>query len=460
MNHLQDSLNYSAIFAGSTHIDIMNHQSILSAFNITALNDMQKAALEAIPKPNDVMLISPTGSGKTLAFLLPVVSLLKPDIQGIQVLILVPSRELAIQIESVFKQMGTGFKINSCYGGHSVRIEENNLQQAPAMLVGTPGRVAHHVSTELLKLETTHTLILDEFDKSLEAGFQDDMEFIIKQCTHLQKRILTSATALDEIPRFVGLKNSVSLNYTTQHKELASSLVVRSVQVEGDDKLEALMLLLGKTSNQGPVIVFCNHRDAVDRISEQLTIHKVAHGFYHGGLEQIDREKTLIKFRNGSSTILVSTDLAARGLDIPEVATVIHYQLPATEDVMIHRNGRTARMNAAGTAYFLLDTEDRLPQFITTPPPAESLPKKLVLPKPAEWQTLYISAGKKDKVNKMDVVGMLLQKGNLQKDELGRIDILDYSAYAAVRSYKIAQTLPLIKNEKIKNKKVKIEIAS
>lgn len=437
----------------------MDQQGILSAFNITALNDMQNAALETIPKPNDVILISPTGSGKTLAFLLPVASLLKPDAQGIQALILVPSRELAIQIESVFKQMGTSFKINACYGGHSVRIEENNLQQAPAVLVGTPGRVAHHISTKLLRLETAHTLILDEFDKSLEAGFQDDMEFIIKQCSNLSKRILTSATDLEDVPKFVGLKNSVSLNYATQHKELSSSLKLKSVQVEGDDKLEALMLLLGKTS-PGQVIVFCNHREAVNRISEQLSIHKVAHAFYHGGLEQIDREKTLIKFRNGSASILVTTDLAARGLDIPEVAAVIHYQLPATEEVMIHRNGRTARMNATGTAYFLLDVEDRLPAFITTSPPLESLPKKLVLPKHVEWQTVYISAGKKDKINKMDVVGMLLQKGNLQKEELGRIDILDHSAYAAVRSNKIEQTLQLIKNEKIKNKKVKIEIAS
>lgn len=437
----------------------MDQQAILSAFNITVLNDMQNAALETIPKPNDVILISPTGSGKTLAFLLPVVSLLKTDLQGIQALILVPSRELAIQIESVFKQMGTAFKINACYGGHSVRIEENNLQQAPAILVGTPGRVAHHIRTKLLRPETAHTLILDEFDKSLEAGFQDDMAFIIKQCTNLRKRILTSATDLEEVPKFVGLKNSISLNYTTQHKELSSSLKLRSVQVEGDDKLEALMLLLGKTS-PGQVIVFCNHREAVNRISEQLTINKVAHAFYHGGLEQIDREKTLIKFRNGSASILVTTDLAARGLDIPEVAAVIHYQLPATEEVMIHRNGRTARMNATGTVYFLLDVEDRLPTFITTPPLMEPLPKKLVLPKPVEWQTVYISAGKKDKINKIDVVGMLLQKGNLQKEELGRIDILDHSAYAAVRSNKIVQTLQLIKNEKIKNKKVKIEIAS
>ncbi len=437
----------------------MDHSTILSNFNITELNEMQKASLTAIHQPNDIVLISPTGSGKTLAFLLPLLSLLKKEEHGVQALILVPSRELAIQIEKVFKQMGTTFKINAFYGGHSVRIEENNLQQPPAVLVGTPGRVAHHLTTETLKLETTHTLILDEFDKSLEFGFKDDMSFIIEKCTQLKKRVLTSATALDEIPRFVGLENSVTLNFTTKHKALKSSLVVKSVTVEGDDKVEGLMLLLGKIQAK-QAIVFCNHREAVNRISEQLSFHKVAHGFYHGGLEQIDREKTLIKFRNGSSTILVTTDLAARGLDIPEVDAVIHYQLPLTEDVMIHRNGRTARMNATGTTYFLLDQKDYLPEFLTITPQAETLPKKVILPKASEWQTLYISAGKKDKINKMDIVGMLLQKGQLQKDELGKIEVLDKSAYVAVRSSKITHTLKLIQAEKIKNKKVKIEIAS
>ena len=441
------------------HLEKMNIETILSNFNITKLNEMQKDAMSVIPKPNDVTLISPTGSGKTLAFLLPTLSLLKTDSDGVQVLILVPSRELAIQIEKVFKQIASPFKINSCYGGHTVRIEENNLLQPPSALVGTPGRIAHHISTQKLLLDTVHTLILDEFDKSLEFGFKDDMEFIIQSCTQLQKRILTSATVLEDIPRFVGLKNNIPLNYSTKHKELLSSLVVKSVTVDGDDKIEALMLLIGKLDSK-PTIVFCNHREAVNRISEQLTFYKVAHGFYHGGLEQIDREKTLIKFRNGSFTLLITTDLAARGLDIPEVAAVIHYQLPATEDVMIHRNGRTARMNATGTAFFLLDHEDYLPAFVTNTPQAETLPKKLVLPKPAEWQTLYIAAGKKDNINKMDIVGMLLQKGKLQKDELGKVDILDHSAYAAVKSSKIAETLQLVKTEKIKNRKIKIELAS
>jgi ATP-independent RNA helicase DbpA len=428
-------------------------------FNISELNEMQQAAMEAISGDKDVVLISPTGSGKTLAFLLPILPLLQADKEGVQVIILVPSRELALQIEKVFKQMGTAFKVNCCYGGHSVRIEENNLQQPPAVLVGTPGRIAHHLRTKSLVLNQTHTLILDEFDKSLEMGFKDEMEFIIHQGKNLKKRILTSATDLKDIPNFVGLKNATTLSFTNEHKDLKSALVVKSVKVVGDDKVEALMLLLGKIGSK-PTIVFCNHREAVNRISDQLKVHKIEHGFYHGGLEQIDREKTLIKLRNGSIHFLITTDLAARGLDIPEIEVVIHYQLPATEDVMIHRNGRTARMNATGTAYFLLGPEDYLPKFLDVKPIEETLPNSFVLPEPMAWKTLYISAGKKDKVNKMDIVGMLLQKGNLKKDELGKIEVLDKSAYAAIKSNKILKTLQLVQTEKIKGKKVKMEIAS
>ena len=435
----------------------MPHSSILSRFNITELNDMQQEMLDVIQKPNDVVLISPTGSGKTIGFLLPVLQLLSVDKTGVQVLILVPSRELAIQIEQVFKTMGTAHKINCCYGGHSVRIEENNLQHPPAVLVGTPGRVAHHLRRKNLMVEHTPILILDEFDKSLEFGFKDEMEFILQHCKNVKKRILTSATALKEIPAFVGIKNVVELNYTQEQAK--STLTIKQVKVPGDDKLHALMLLLGQLNTQS-TLVFCNHREAVTRISEQLNQNKIEHGFYHGAMEQIDREKTLIKLRNGSINILITTDLAARGLDIPEIEAIIHYQLPATEDIMIHRNGRTARMHANGTAYFLLDANDYLPKFLTITPEEAELPKTLTFPSPCEWKTLYIGAGKKDKINKMDIVGMILQKGQLQKDELGKIEVLDHSAYVAVKRNKINKVLQLIKDEKIKNKKVKMEVSS
>jgi ATP-independent RNA helicase DbpA len=196
------------------------------------------------------------------------------------------------------------------------------------------------------------------------------------------------------------------------------------------------------------------------RISEQLFHHGVEHGFYHGGLEQIDREKVLIKLRNGSVNILITTDLASRGLDIPEIEVVIHYQLPATADVLVHRNGRTARMNANGTSYFLLDKHEHLPEFAEGKYEEEHLPQDFITPPHPDWKTLYISAGKKDKINKMDIVGMLLQKGGLQKEELGKIEVLDYSAFAAVKANRINAVLKQVREEKIKGTRVKMEIAS
>jgi ATP-independent RNA helicase DbpA len=438
---------------------MINISKILSNLNIQALNQMQEETIESVEKNNSIVLISPTGSGKTLAFLLSILPKLDKELFGVQVLIIVPSRELALQIESVFKSMGTFFKVNSCYGGHQVRVEEQNFSQPPAVLIGTPGRLAHHIRKNNVDLSQTETLILDEFDKSLEFGFQDEFEFILKNCHHIKKRILTSATFLKEIPNFVGLKNELILNFLPKEINFSkTNLTSKFVRVIEDDKLEALMLLLGKINEQS-IIVFCNHREAVNRISEQLKVHHIEHGVYHGGMEQTDRERTLVKLRNESSRILITTDLASRGLDISEIGTVIHYQLPFTEDILIHRNGRTARMNASGTIYYLLDKEDYLPVFLINKPLEESLPNKFMLPKPSQWKTLYISAGKKNKINKMDIVGMLLQKGNLQKDDLGKIEVLDFASYVAIKRDKIAQTLSLVKNERIKNKKIKIELS-
>jgi ATP-independent RNA helicase DbpA len=420
---------------------------------------MQQAMVDTVPHPNDVILISPTGSGKTLAFLLPALQLLNKEKTGVQIVIVVPSRELAIQIEQVFKQMSTGFKINCCYGGHSTRIEKNNLSHPPAILLGTPGRIAFHIRNENITLSGVETLILDEFDKSLEGGFQDEITYIINHMRGLQKRILTSATKLAEVSRFVGLRKTVTLDFTEKFKEQKANLELREVNIPEElSKIDGLLLLIGKLGGQSK-IVFCNHRDAVKRISTNLIRLGVAHGVYHGEMEQIDREKTLIKLRNGSTTLLITTDLASRGLDIPEIESIIHYQLPATSEIMTHRNGRTARMHASGTAYLLLEEKDHLPYFIEGDVQEEELPETFIQPPSPEWRTLYIASGKKDKVNKTDIVGLLLQKGGLQKDELGKIEVLDNAAYAAVASDKIEKTLVLIRNEKIKNKKVKFEIA-
>ncbi|MVN20382.1 DEAD/DEAH box helicase [Mucilaginibacter arboris] len=427
----------------------------LQNLKITALNEMQEAAISAAKK-SDVILLSPTGSGKTLGFLLPLLGMLQSDITTVQVLILVPSRELALQIEQVFRTIGSGFKVNCCYGGHPVKIEMNNLSKPPAVLIGTPGRIAHHLRRESFSTATIYTLILDEFDKALEFGFQDDMAFIIKQLPNVKRRMLTSATKMQEIPSFTGMVKPVTLNYlgnTASTPDLKQKVVLS----ESADKLDALFALICKIGDEA-TLVFCNHREAVERISDLLWEKGLPNDIFHGGMEQEDRERALLKFRNGSHRILITTDLASRGLDIPEIEHVVHYQLPHNEEAFLHRNGRTARMHAKGTSYLIL-TPDEKPAYLKELPEIEALPEKLVVPKPSHWTTLYIAAGKKDKVNNVDIVGLLLQKGGLAKEELGLIEVLDHSSYAAVKRNVIDRAVQLIKTEKLKNKKVKIEIS-
>jgi superfamily II DNA/RNA helicase len=427
----------------------------LENLKIGTLNEMQHAALNAAAK-SDMILLSPTGSGKTLGFLLPVLGLLDAHVSSVQVLILVPSRELALQIEQVFRTMGSGFKVSCCYGGHATKIEKNNLLQPPAVLIGTPGRIAYHLRHENFTTEAIHTLILDEFDKALEFGFQQDMAAIIGQLPHLKKRILTSATKMEEIPDFTGVSHPVVINFLDNQTNIPD-LKLKAVISPAADKLDTLFSLICKIGNKA-TLVFCNHREAVDRISDLLWGRGIIHDLFHGGMEQEDRERALLKFRNGSHSLLITTDLASRGLDIPEIEYVIHYQLPHNEEAFLHRNGRTARMHAKGTSYLIL-TEDEKLKYLAQKPEVEILPTTIVLPELTPWVTLYIAGGKKDKINKVDIVGLLLQKGKLAKEDLGLIEVLDHSSYAAVKRGKVEHTVQLIKSEKIKNKKVKIEIS-
>lgn len=418
---------------------------------------MQVAATAAAAKGKDIILLAPTGSGKTLGFLLPVLQLLKPEVKGVQALILVPSRELALQIEQVFKAMGTGFKVNCCYGGHAVKIERNNLAQAPAVLIGTPGRIAYHLKHENFDESTITALVLDEFDKALEFGFQDDMSYIIGQLRSLKQRFLTSATKMDVIPDFAGVRNAAEIDFLNS-AAVTPDLKLKKVMTTAEEKLNTLFKLICRIGDER-TLIFCNHRETVDRISDLLIDKDLAHDIFHGGMEQDERERALLKFRNGSIKLLITTDLASRGLDIPEVQYIVHYQLPYTEDAFLHRNGRTARMNAKGTAYLIMADDEKYP-FLSGDIEAEVLKDKgLKPPKDSEWQTLYIAAGKKDKVNKIDIVGLLLKKGGLQKEDVGLIEVKDQSSYVAVKRKMSHKVLAALSNERIKNKKVKIEIA-
>ncbi len=434
----------------------MELQPIFEKLHIQDMNQMQKSTYNASENETDIVLLSPTGSGKTLAFLFPVLRNLKTDVKGIQALILMPARELALQIEQVFKSMGTDLKVSVAYGGHDKKIEINNLIEAPAVLIGTPGRIAYHLKNENFNPETIKTLVLDEFDKALELGFQEDMEYIIGSLNKLSQRILTSATVMDNIPKFVELSNEKKINFLKEN-ESKPNIQLKKVMTTPEEKLNTLFQLICKIGNKR-TLIFCNHRDAVDRISELLREKGIQRETFHGGMEQDERERALLKFRNDSARILITTDLASRGLDIPEVESIVHYQLPPKEDAFIHRNGRTARMNAKGFGYLIMTEDENFP-FIKSNIPEENVSESNRVPERTPNQTIYISAGKKDKVNKVDIVGYLIKKGGLGKEDIGLIEVKDTTSYVAVNRKKTIELLKQLTNEKLKGKKVKIEIA-
>lgn len=437
--------------------DLRFTERILSNLNIPALNEMQLASLEACEKHNEVILLSATGSGKTLAFLLPVFKQLDITNKSTQAIIIVPSRELAQQIELVFKAMGTGYKVTCCYGGHKREIEENNLIQPPALIIGTPGRLADHIRRKNITTDTITTMVLDEFDKSLELGFDEEVSFIAESLPNINRRILTSATESDEIPSFIGLTDPVTIDFLPEHKT-TEALAIKTVMSPERDKVQTLFELICYLGNRS-TIVFCNHRESVERTSKMLSEKGITNVFYHGAMEQHERDTALGKFRNGSSNVLVTTDLAARGLDIPNIRYIIHYHLPHTEEIFTHRNGRTARMDASGTAILILSEEEKMPAYITEETEEIMLEGPFEIPEKPKWVTLFFAAGKKDKINKVDIVGFLANKGGLKQEDIGLIEVKDFTSFVAIRKSKASNVLHLISNEKIKNKKIKIAIA-
>ena len=431
----------------------------LSNLKIDTLNPMQEAAIDAWKEGKDLILLSPTGSGKTLAYLLPLLETLKPDVKGVQAVVLVPSRELALQIDQVFKSMNTPFKAMSCYGGRPAMEEHRTMKgMEPSIIIGTPGRMNDHLSKQNFDASTVKTLVIDEFDKCLEFGFQEEMATVIGQLPKLERRYLLSATESEEIPQFTGMNRTTRLNFLDTEEELSERIHIYNVMSPIKDKLETLYKLLCTLGSES-TLVFCNHRESVDRVGKYLQSQKLPCGIFHGGMEQEDRERSLYKFRNGSCHVLISTDLAARGLDIPDIDHIVHYHMPIQEDGYIHRNGRTARWDAEGNSYIILHGEETLPAYVSEEPEIFELPEQTPKPSQPEFVTLYIGKGKKDKINKIDIVGFLSKKGNLGKEEIGRIDVKDHYAFAAVSRKKVKQTLQLIRNEKIKGVKTRIEEA-
>lgn len=431
---------------------IKSQKDILSKLGIEQLNPMQQETQKAMESSKEIVVLSPTGTGKTLAFLLPIIDALDTECEEIQAVIIVPSRELAIQIEQVMREMGAGFKVNAVYGGRSGSKDRVEIKHRPAVLIGTPGRVADHLRREAFSTEFIKTLVLDEFDKSLQVGFETEMKEIVNKLSGVHKKILTSATQSVEIPNFVRMPHPVVVDYL---EEGTNKLEIKKVVALKGKKLDALVDLIAHVGVSNGII-FCNLKDTIQEVSDHLRANNISHGTFYGGMEQVDRERALIKFRNGTHQILLATDLAARGIDVPELDYIVHYQVPFKEDEFTHRNGRTARMHSKGTAYVLLEETERSPDYIKDIATVRIGRAELV--KAPQWTTLFVSGGRKDKISKGDIAGLFFKQGNLVKEELGMIELKTDCAFVAVKKETIKKLLPLVNNMRLKKKKVRVTV--
>ena len=466
----------------------MDIHGILTKLRITELNEMQQHAAEAITgSDGDVVLLSPTGSGKTLAYLLPLVQLINGQCSMVNdqssmvndqwpiALVITPGRELALQSDTVLKSMGCGVRSTACYGGRAAMDEHKVLKEVrPQIVFGTPGRLNDHLDKENISRYQIRYLIIDEFDKCLEMGFQAEMQRLIKSLPGLQRRILLSATNAEQIPQFVNMSKKGTLidflpeeTVNGQRSMVNERVTLYEVQSPQKDKLETLRQLLLSFGDESS-IVFLNYRESVERVNSYLVEQGFVTSCFHGGLEQRQREDQLYRFSNGSANVLVTTDLASRGLDIPNIQNIIHYHLPESQEGYIHRVGRTARWDATGRTFFILNSQEHIPDYVIDHSPlniehydptsnGQSSMVNGQSPSLPRMTTLYIGKGKKDKISKGDIVGFLCKNGGLKADDIGRIDVKDRYAYVAIRREKLKQTLQLIQGQKIKGLKTIIE---
>ena len=423
---------------------------ILKKLDIEILNPMQEDAALAIENSDEIILLSPTGTGKTLAFLLPLLKLLNKNSKDVQALILVPSRELALQIEQVFRDMGSGYKANAVYGGRPIAKDKEDLKHTPAVLIGTPGRVMDHMQRGTVQIKYIKYFILDEFDKILEVGFEEQMKEIISMLSKPDKIILTSATEALKVPDFIGIQKPLVVDYLQESIKKLNLKIIESPQ---KDKLETLFSTLNHLGNQ-PGIIFCNFKESIERVSDFLNSKNIDHGCFHGGMEQKERERVLIRFRNGTIRLIIATDLAARGLDVTEIKFIIHYHLPLKPEEFTHRNGRTARMHKEGTAYVIHWEGERLPDFICNAEPA--MFEEIDSPGQSEWATVFVSGGRKDKISKGDIAGLFCKQGKLGNQDIGMIELKQDCCFVSVKKSKLTQLMGFIDNVKLKEKKVRV----
>lgn len=436
---------------------------LLDRLGISQLNEMQMRMSEVIRHGNNVILLSPTGSGKTLAYMLALVSEIDETQSALQVMVILPSRELAIQSECVLREMKLNIRSLLLYGGRPMAGEIIRLREVrPHVVFATPGRLLDHLGNDSINVQSVNFLIVDEFDKCLELGFEEDMRKIAKKLSEVRQCLLISATDGGEGANFFDLLKSCrnhpidKLDYRPFSQVGRALAFAHKVPVYGSDRLETLSRLLSFLKGSS-VIVFVAYRNSVDEVLAFLRKKGFSAVGYHGGMEQYLRERNLCKFRNQSANILVSTDLAARGLDIPNIKSVVHFHIPLTEDCFIHRSGRTARWTASGDVYILTGSCESIPEFVGEYDVVDINGIEVHPCMPA-WTTLYIAHDRRRKFSRGDVVGFLCKVGGLSLDKIGRIDVVEQGVYVAVLRTCLEEIIVKTSGQKMKGVKVKISV--
>ncbi len=439
----------------------------LDSLGYNSMTPIQALSLPVILKGSDVIGQGKTGSGKTAAFGLGLLNKLKVKSFRIQSIVLCPTRELADQVAGEIRKLARGIhniKVLTLCGGAPFGPQIGSLEHGAHIVVGTPGRIEEHLRKRTLKLDDVDTLVLDEADRMLDMGFQDAIDAIVEKIPANRQTLLFSATYPQEIDNIATrvMKNPAIINAPSTHKETTIKQYFYQTNTD-DERMMALRLLLAK-HKPNSALVFCNTKRDTQEVADEL----IYYGFYalaiHGDLDQRERDQALIRFSNKSISVLVATDVAARGLDIDSLDLVINFNIAHDPEVHIHRIGRTGRAGRSGmAATFYNDKETRKLESLDIQMSSDDLPSDVHLDKPVKkptMTTLKIDGGKKQKIRPGDIVGALTGTGGIGANTIGKITVASNWSYVAVETNLVKTALNKIQNDKLKGKNFRIRILS
>lgn len=439
----------------------------LHTLGYQAMTPIQEQSLPLAFKGHDLIAKAKTGSGKTAAFSLPILTKLNIRYFAVQALVLCPTRELSAQVAKEIRRLARfqqNIKVVTLCGGQPIGPQIGSLEHGAHVVVGTPGRIKDHLRKQTLVLDQVHTVVLDEADRMLDMGFYDDIEHIVQQTPSNRQTLLFSATYPEKIKQLSGQFQKDPVEVSVEAVHTTSQIEQIFYQVGRNQKSEATYNLL-RQHNPSSAIIFCNTKQACQEVTDYLADTGLSVLSLHGDLEQRDRDEVLVRFSNQSCSYLVATDVAARGIDINELQAVINYDLSRDSDVYTHRIGRTGRAGNKGLALNLYTQSEQYKLEAIEDSQRQPLqygdisaPEQLEGSAPTQppMVTLCIAGGRKDKVRPGDILGALTGEAGIQGKYVGKIDVMDFSAYVAVDRQVAKQALGRLINGKIKGRKFKV----